>query len=110
MAVRQVYGSELESVIEAAGFPSSLPNSGTYVEVNNNKYLLALRNGTYLAWDISVHAADGSLLSNAWDAYLNAGKEILTDVVPESASDILDIVKFAAIAFGAYYAIKILRG
>lgn len=93
---------ELSIVASAAGYPSTLPPSGVYVEADNKRYLLALRNGVYIAWDISVYSSDGTLLSGPSDVWLNAAGELVTESLSE-----LKII--AIVVLGSILALKVLK-
>lgn len=101
MAVRRVEDSEALAVAASVNFPA-LPDSGTRLEYNNKRYLLAIRDGKYIAWDISVYSDSGKLLSGSWDVWINAAGEVVT----ESGKEIKDLFIFG---FGAYVLISIIR-
>lgn len=62
---------------QSAGYPAdalraSIPSSGVFVVYNNARYRIDVRNGKYLAQNISVYDSDGSLLTDTFDVYVNA--------------------------------------
>jgi hypothetical protein len=104
MPVRKVTDiAEMSIVAAAAGYPDSLPISGSYVEANNKRYLLALRDGIYQAWDISVYADNGSLLTGPLDVWVNAAGE----VVQESIADFKKLGYVALAVAAGYFLLKL---
>ena len=85
MAAQQTNDSFAAQIAASIGNPTELPSYGTYVIYSNHRYLLAIRNSKYVAWDISVYADDGALLTNSTDVWLNA----LGDIPGEVTEDVL---------------------
>jgi hypothetical protein len=63
---------------------SEIPTYGIYVVYANHRYVLTSRQGTYIAFDISVYGDSGMLLTDTTDVYIDAlisaGKESLDDL------------------------------
>lgn len=97
MAVEQVSDSLALAIAASIDFPE-LPSSGTHIVYNNRRYLLAIRNGKYVAWDISVYSPGGELVTDSMDTYLTALKEGIV----ESGKDIAGLAKLALVVFAGY--------
>jgi hypothetical protein len=61
--------------------PEALPTWGKYVTYNNHYYLLAYRQGEFVAWDISVYDDGGVLVTDdsTIGIYLSALKNTIAD-------------------------------
>jgi hypothetical protein len=78
MSVRRTSDSEALAVAASVNFPD-LPSSGTHVVYENKYYLLAIRDGIYVAWDISVYSPGGDLVTGPASVYATAVKEALSE-------------------------------
>lgn len=96
MAVAQVSDSLALAIAASIDFPD-LPSTGTHIVYNNKRYLLAIRGGKYIAFDISVYSPDGALVTGSTDVYLTALKEGFAT----GAGDIVKLLGFgiAAVLF-----------
>ncbi len=93
MAVTQASDSLALAIAASIDFPD-LPSSGTHIVYANRRYLLAIRSGKYVAWDISVYS-NGALVTDSTDVYLQALKEGLA----ESLSDVSNLVIVGIVGF-----------
>jgi hypothetical protein len=64
---------------------------------------LAVQNGKYAAWDISVYADNGTLVTEATDVFLNA----LLEAATQSTTDIGKILAVAVIVWAVYLGLSL---
>lgn len=69
--VEQVSDSLAIEIAKAGGNPT-VPSYGLFVVYKNRRYQLWQRDGKYIAFDVSVFAENGKLVTNAGDVYWNA--------------------------------------
>jgi hypothetical protein len=73
---------------------SGIASYGKYVVYQNSRYRIDVRDGKYLASDISVYADDGTLVTDPYDVYVNA----IDSALMNSAQAILGGVEKAGTA------------
>ena len=107
MPYLQVSDSLALAIAASVGFPDEkiLGSDGTKLEYQGKRYLLAIREGRYVAFDISVFV-DGDLVTDPFDVYWQAIKSGLK----ESTIAIWDFSKVALLVVLAVLAlIAVLR-
>ncbi len=86
MSAQRVSDAEANAVAASINNPDDIPTYGTKVEYNNKRFLLTMREGKYIAWDISVYDDNGQLQTGSWDVYLDAIEEGVKESVPVLAN------------------------
>lgn len=101
--VTQVSQQMADTIAATLNYPD-LGDSGpgTYAVYENHRYLLAHRNGKYLAWDISVYADDGTLLTDSMDVWISELSDLGQDVV-QGTMGYFNALLIGAAVFAAVY-------
>ncbi len=102
MATLQVSDEMALAIASSVNFPSDFATSGMYVVYQDKRYLLTIRNGKYIAWDISVYADNGNLVTGAFDVYLEALKQVPGEIVKGLDTSVNILIVGAVIVAGLY--------
>lgn len=105
MAAAQVSDSMALAIAASLDYPE-LPSYGTYVIYDNRRFLLAMRNGKYVAFDISVFSTDGTLITDATDVYLTALKEGFRESVTDIGVLTVSVAGIALTGLALYLILK----
>ena len=101
--VNQVSQEMADAIAATLNYPNlGDTGPGTYAVYENHRYLLAYRNGKYLAWDISVYADDGTLLTDTMDVWISELSGLGQDVM-KGALGYFNAILIGAAVFAAVY-------
>lgn len=102
MAAERVSDAMAADIANSIGNPleADIPTWGINVVYQNHRYLLTMKEGKYIAFDVSVYGITGMLLTDSTDIWL--------DVLLATGRDSLDDLKKAGIGIGLVAVVGIL--